>query len=128
MKMLMTSSPIFHPALRNALHHLGRCVATFVVAMSFPAFAAETEKAKDSVKWQEGPATASLKNTAEIKFPGGFRFANAEDTRRLLRAAGEPTSGQEMGMLQSQDKEWSVFFDFSDDGYVKDDDKDKLNA
>ena len=96
--------------------------------MSFPAFAAEAEKTKDGVKWQDGPGTASLKNAAEIKFPTGFRFANGEDTRRLLRAAGEPTSGQEMGMLQNKEGEWSVFFDFSDDGYVKDDDKDKLNA
>ena len=96
--------------------------------MSFPALAAEAEKEKDGIKWQEGPGTATLKNTAEIKFPSGFRFANGDDTRRLLRASGEPSSGQEMGMLVSEEGRWSVFFEFSDDGYVKDDDKDKLDA
>lgn len=123
----MTITPPFHPALPNALRYLGRFLATCVVALSFPALAAETEKAKDIVKWQDGPGVANLKNTAEVKFPEGFRFANGDDTRRLLRAAGEPTSGQELGMLQSKEREWSVFFDFSDDGYVKDDDKDKLD-
>src|SRR5262245_19633856 len=101
--MFMTSLQAFHPALRNALRHFGRYLATLVVAATFPAFAAEGEKAKEGVKWQEGPGTATLKNTAEIKFPSGFRFANGEDTRRLLRAASEPTSGQEMGMLQSEE-------------------------
>ena len=124
----MTSLQAFPPALRNVLQHLGRSLAAIFVAASIPAFAAETEKEKDPVKWQEGPGIATLKNTAEIKYPSGFRFADGEDTRRLLRAAGEPTSGQEMGMLQSKEREWSVFFDFSDDGYVKDDDKDKLDA
>ncbi len=123
----MTSTPSLHPAVRTALHSLGGVLAAVVLSLCIPAFAAEKE-ADDGIKWQDGPGIASLKSTGEIKFPDGFRFANGDDTRRLLRASGEPSSGQEMGMLVSKEGRWSVFFEFSDDGYVKDDDKDKLDA
>src|ERR1043166_1170305 len=92
-----------------------------------PAFAAEQE-GKSSVKWQLGPGVATLKSTAEVKLPDGYKFANASDTQRLLKSAGEPVSGREMGMIVPGEGHWSVFFEFSDDGYVKDDDKDKLDA
>ena len=80
------------------------------------------------IDWQVGPATAELKQTAEIKLPKGYRFANAAETQRMLKAAGEPVSGEEMGMIVPEEDRWSVFFEFSESGYVKDDDKDKLDA
>ena len=40
----------------------------------------------------------------------------------------EQTSGQEVGLLVTTNEEFSVFFEFSASGYVKDDDKDKLDA
>ena len=83
---------------------------------------------KSPVNWQLGPGVATLKNAAEVKLPKGYRFANGSDTQRMLKAAGEPVSGQEMGMIVPSEGDWSVFFEFSEDGYVKDDDKDKLDA
>lgn len=92
-------------------------------------FAADSEKAAKPVPgWQVGPGVASLKTAAEVKLPKGYRFANAEDTQRMLKSAGEPVSGAEMGMIVPEEGAWSVFFEFSEDGYVKDDDKDKLDA
>ena len=82
---------------------------------------------KESINWQNGPGVAQLKQTAEIKLPAGYKFADGEITQRLLKAAGEPTSGREMGMMMPEEGEWTVFFEFSDEGYVKDDDKDKLD-
>ncbi len=89
---------------------------------------AAAEKARDPVNWVRGPAKADLKSAAELTLPEGYRFANAADTQRLLKAAGEPVSGHEMGMIVPEQGRWSVFFEFSEDGYVKDDDKDKLDA
>jgi uncharacterized membrane-anchored protein len=94
---------------------------------SMPLGAAEKE-GKSPINWQEGPGVAVLKNSAEVKLPKGYKFANAADTQKMLKAAGEPTSGQEMGMIVPTEGEWSVFFEFSETGYVKDDDKDKLDA
>ncbi len=80
-----------------------------------------------AINWQTGPGVASLKQTAEIKLPSGYRFADGKETQRLFKAAGEPVSGREMGMLLPEQGSWSVVFEFSDSGYVKDDDKDKLD-
>jgi uncharacterized membrane-anchored protein len=88
--------------------------------------AAEAEK--EQIPWQKGPGTAKLKETALLKLPEGYRFVDGDITRKLLQGAGEPTSGDELGMVRPAEGDWSVFFDFSDDGYVKDDDKDKLDA
>jgi uncharacterized membrane-anchored protein len=81
-----------------------------------------------NVKWQLGPTVSSLEHAAEIKVPKGYRFADAAETRRVKKAIGEPVSGHEAGMMVPELGDWSVFFTFSDDGYVKDDDRDKLNA
>ena len=98
----------------------------FLLAVSFSGAAEATNKL--NVQWQIGPTVSSLQRAAEIKVPQGYRFADAAETRRIKKAIGEPVSGREMGMMVPDLGEWSVFFTFSDDGYVKDDDKDKLNA
>ena len=45
----------------------------------------------------------------------------------LLRMMGNPTDGSELGLLGPTNLDWFVVFEFSDVGYVKDDDKDKLD-
>ena len=75
-----------------------------------------------------GPATAKLGTVSQIEIPAGFAFLDGEMTRALMKASGEPTSGNELGFLRPTNGEWSVIFEFSDIGYVKDDDKDKLDA
>ena len=75
-----------------------------------------------------GPATANLDNIARLDVPAGYRFFDGKTTRALMKSAGEPTSGNEIGLLAPTNEHWSVFFEFSATGYVKDDDKDKLDA
>jgi uncharacterized membrane-anchored protein len=115
-----------HPRLRHTIIAIVAAL-TFCFTGFAPLLAAEKE-GKASINWQEGPGVAVLKNAAEVKLPKGYKFANAADTQKMLKAAGEPSSGQEMGMIVPTEGEWSVFFEFSDTGYVKDDDKDKLDA
>jgi uncharacterized membrane-anchored protein len=76
----------------------------------------------------KGPATAKLATHAEVKVPAGFFFLNGDQTRAMMRRHGEPVSGDELGYLSPQDDAWSVFFEFSDIGYIKDADKEKLDA
>ena len=80
------------------------------------------------LKWIEGPAKADIKNIAEIQLPEGFMFIGAKETQQILEANGNPTSGNELGLLAPSSRDWFVVFEFSDVGYVKDDDKDKLDA
>src|SRR4051794_40956901 len=74
----------------------------------------------------KGPARAHLERIAQIDVPAGYVFIDGKGTRALLESKGEPTSGQEVGLMISTNEDWSVFFQFSDDGFVKDDEKDKL--
>jgi uncharacterized membrane-anchored protein len=89
--------------------------------------AGDQPKSKLKVKWTTGPATASLQDIAEIKVPEGFRLADPKGTRALLEAMGNPTSGNELGFLAPTSMVWFVVFEFDKTGYVKDDDKDKLD-
>ena len=76
----------------------------------------------------EGPAKAKLENYGQVDIPVGYSFLDGDSTRALMKAMGEPTSGQEMGLLSPTNEDWSVIFEFNDIGYVKDDEKDKLDA
>jgi len=108
-------------------------VITACCLASWPAHAADPEASKEAsilnkINWTKGPAKADLKSLAEVQVPEGFMFTGAKGTQKLLEAMGNPTSGSELGFLAPTSLVWFVVFEFSDVGYVKDDDKDKLNA
>jgi uncharacterized membrane-anchored protein len=74
-----------------------------------------------------GPGTAEM-NNSYFNIPQGYLFTDGDGARTLLEAMGNFTNGSEQGLLFSPDREWFVVFEFSDDGYVKDDEKDELDA
>jgi uncharacterized membrane-anchored protein len=95
--------------------------------------AADQEPPKETsllsrIQWTKGPAKGDLKSIAEVTVPEGFMFTGGKGTRQLMEAMGNPTSGSELGFLAPTSLVWFVVFDYSDVGYVKDDDKDKLDA
>jgi len=75
-----------------------------------------------------GPATAQLGDVAKVKIPEGYVFMDGDLVRAFMELQGLPTTGNELGMLAPTNADWSVSFDFDPVGYVKDEDKDKLNA
>lgn len=81
-----------------------------------------------SINWQKGPSAGSLGSVAEVRVPTGYVFTGAKDTRILLRAMHNPTSGNELGAVAPTEDNWFVFFTFSDCGYVRDDEKGSLDA
>jgi len=82
-----------------------------------------------NVQWKEGPTTANLRRIAEIGVPAGYRCLNERDTQRYLEAMRNPTSGDELGLVEpTENGNWFLVFTFSDVGYVKDDEKDDLDA
>ncbi len=80
-----------------------------------------------SLKWTKGPAKGALGTLAEIQVPAGFMLTGKDGTQKLMRAMGNPAGDSELGLLAPTNLEWFVVFEFSNVGYVKDDDKDKLN-
>ncbi|MBW1794180.1 MAG: DUF2167 domain-containing protein [Deltaproteobacteria bacterium] len=82
----------------------------------------------EEVKWQQGPSIGNLSGTAEVRVPAGYVFAGANDTRVLMEAMQNPTSGNEMGFIAPAGLDWFVVFEFDDVGYVRDDEKNSLDA
>lgn len=65
---------------------------------------------------------------AEIAVPGGYRLTNGDGARQLLQMYGNLVGSREQGLIAPENLDWFIVFDFEEVGYVKDDDKDKLDA
>lgn len=108
----------------------GMLLLTMALATS-----AAAQQQQPAIQWQEGPTVGKLGDIAEVRVPAGYRFVGKAGAMKLLELTQNPTSGNELGALVPNDEEsaraknmWFVIFEFSDIGYVKDDEKDKLDA
>jgi uncharacterized membrane-anchored protein len=88
----------------------------------------EAAKVVQSIKWQKGPGSASLGDVADIKVPDGFVFAGAADTIKLMDVMGNIPSHHELGLLANGESDWFVVYEFENIGYVRDDEKNSLDA
>jgi uncharacterized membrane-anchored protein len=82
------------------------------------------------LNWIPGPRTVDLGKVAQLNLPAGYVFLSAADTRKLQEAMGNVPDGDEIGLVApaSEDDSWFVIFDYRDVGYVKDDEKDNIDA
>ena len=84
------------------------------------------------IQWEAGPTKGKLGNIADINVPEGYRFTGKAGVKKLLELTQNIPSGNELGALvpngnEEKDK-WFVIFEFRETGYIKDDEKDKLDA
>ena len=89
---------------------------------------ANRRKVMESVKWQNGPCNASLGNVAELRIPIGYIFADGADTMKIMEVMGNIPSGEEVGFLSPGESDWFIVYEFSEVGYIKDDEKNSLDA
>ena len=75
-----------------------------------------------------GPMEGGLGEEATIDVPRGFAYADKQAAHDLLEDGGNPTNGQELAIVAPNHFDWFVVFEFDKCGYVKDDDKDSLDA
>lgn len=82
------------------------------------------------INWQVGPTVGTLGDLGQIKIPQGYEFTGKEGAQQLLVLTHNVPNGHELGALVSTSKEseWFMIFEFHDTGYVKDEEKDKLDA
>jgi uncharacterized membrane-anchored protein len=83
------------------------------------------------VDWVKGPAKVDVgSSVAQLDLSSEFAFAKAKDTQALLQSWGNETDGSEVGLVmpKAEDQDWVVVFTWDPVGYVKDDDKDKIDA
>ena len=102
-------------------------MATFCLAFANLELQGQDSQAKPKFNLLRGPTKAPLGKVAQVDLPIGYVFLDGKDYQKLLRAEGEPVSGNELGLMRATNENWSVVFEFSDIGYVKDDEKDKLD-
>ena len=77
--------------------------------------------------WIHGPTQASIGEVGVIQVPSGYVFTGPKGTQEILQLWGNPVDGDELGFLAPTSLVWSVVFEWDEAGYVKDDDKDKLD-
>jgi uncharacterized membrane-anchored protein len=92
---------------------------------------AESKKFEDAIKsinWIKGPGNAPVGEQAELKIPEGYVFTEGPGTRKMLELMQNPTSGSELGLFTPMNFEWFIIFEFSSIGFIKDAEKEKLDA
>jgi len=84
------------------------------------------------IDWQDGPTVGKLGDIGQITVPQGYRFTGKAGTLKLLELTQNPSSGDELGALipntKNDDDFWFAIFKFDASGYVRDSEKDKLDA
>jgi uncharacterized membrane-anchored protein len=111
-------------------------VVCALLGVAGPAFTQPSQQEQDSplrkalneAKWVRGPSTAPLEKTAEIRLPENYVAANGDDTRRIMEGMHNLPSGMEVGMVFPGGLDWFVVFEYDEMGYVKDDEKQSLDA
>ena len=85
-----------------------------------------------NINWQYGPCTADISGIAQVKVPEGYKFSGVEGTRALLEFTQNIPTPRDLGVLcpnhwPGRDA-WFLVFEWDGIGYVKDDEKNNLNA
>lgn len=84
------------------------------------------ELQENGVKLQSGPATVPLGKTAEMKLPADYHFVGKDSLDKFYQLTQNVRGGNEVGVVIAPN--YMLFFDYDDVGYVKDEDKNKLDA
>lgn len=110
---------------------IGLITAAPLVAQEAPQQPMSNEEMTKAVgvTWDDGPRTADL-GQAEIQLSPQYTFLDADDTRKLMEAYGNPATNIEQGLVSQKADPfgWFIVFEFEDIGYIKDADKEELDA
>ncbi|HWL52158.1 MAG TPA: DUF2167 domain-containing protein [Chthoniobacteraceae bacterium] len=97
------------------------------LALAVPDAFAEKEEAENQYNLKVGPMVGDL-GMAQLQVPEGYIFAAGSDTRRIMEAMGNPPTDLECGFFAPEDMAWFVVYEFYDTGYIKDAEKEELDA
>lgn len=112
---------------------LSLTAVSVVTAQSETDRKAERRRLFESISWDEGPITGALGKEAKIQVPENCRFTGAPGTKVFLELNENPTDGDERGTVicpgpGENTGMWFVVFTYRGSGYVKDDERDAINA
>jgi uncharacterized membrane-anchored protein len=77
-----------------------------------------------------GPITADLDTRASIEVPEGFVFLTAKDVEEFWRYTKQPIHDGVLGAILAPEEmgSYEVYFSFHEEGYIRDDEKNDLDA
>jgi len=108
------------------------CMATIAVFATGATLNAQSNeeitRLFQSIDWKTGPCTVDLGLVAEIDVPSGFRFTGRDGARKWAEVNGNVPDRECLGVLTPNGGGWYMAFAFSEIGYVKDDERDRLDA
>ena len=119
-----------HPIHRSAVV-LGAILLSVGVALASPAAVEPAQPEPQTLPWKPGTAAAPIGNDlAEMDLGEGLIYLDQAGTRQFLELTQNPTSGAEMAVVApaSDAEQWFLVFEWNEIGYVKDDEKDQLDA
>ncbi len=85
----------------------------------------EESYAKAGIKIIVGPKTVPIGKVAEINLPEGFGFIPPDQIKTYSQLTQNLYNPDKLGVIISPE-DWEIHFTFSDDGFVKDEEKAKL--
>jgi uncharacterized membrane-anchored protein len=116
--------------VKNRLVMLGACFVILQLLVGLTAFG-QGHSEDPPISWKHGPLKADLGDAAEISVPAGFLFTDKKGAQKLLELTHNFPNGNEVGAIIPVTKEgedvWFVIFEFHGVGFVKDDERDKLD-
>jgi len=87
----------------------------------------QIEQKIESFGWTRS-GKGKLGTMAEIQVPQGYRFTGKSGTKKMLEFTHNIPGDSEIGVIAPENIGWWVLFEYDETGYVKDTDKDKLDA
>lgn len=111
---------------------LRTALALSIVCAAGPALAQEAAPSEPPpLAWSHGPGTARIgDDLAQLELGEGFVWLDAAGTAKFLELTQNPTRGNELAIVASkvEGEDWFLVFEYDGIGYVRDDEKDDLDA
>ncbi|MEQ4485180.1 DUF2167 domain-containing protein [Cohnella silvisoli] len=107
--------------------------AAFVlaIALSMPisVYAEGTETAEPRYDWVEGTGqSVQIGSVADLALDPAMLYLDADNTRRFLDENGNISSDSDIASVFPADSDWSVYFQYFEEGHVADDEKNDIDA
>ncbi len=112
------------------IRHKAYSTITFLLAILL-LIANSSLSQEPQINWTPGPSVVDLGgDVAQITLSEGYLFADAEDTKKLMESMGNPSAGDEVGLIVSADQntDYYILFCYNPVGYVKDDEKENIDS
>jgi uncharacterized membrane-anchored protein len=103
----------------------------FVIALALPlsVYAEGEENAQPKYDWVEGTGqSVQIGSIADLTLDPSMFYLNADETRRFLDENGNVSSDSDIASVYPADANWSVYFQYFEEGHVADDEKNNIDA